>query len=696
MRRDADDWQRVADLRYRGQSWSVPIDFPGEIDEAAVAALVQAFEAEHERLYGTRLEEGSPIDIRALRLVSLGPEREQIALRVPSNSLLQGNERRTVLFGDGPVEVPVVSREALADARPGPLLVDEYDTTIVVPPGWTARLDRATGALVLDHVEVTQRAEHDDAIAGRIVANALATLADEMATTVFRTAHSAVVRDAMDFSAALCNARGETVAQAVTIPLQLGSIPNAMATLLGRFGGSFAPGDVYLVNDPFDGASHTPDFFVVKPSFAGGALIGFSVTVAHHGDVGGRVPGTIACDSTEVFQEGLRLPWLKLIDGGRPNEALYEILRANVRLPRELLGDLGAQVAACHIGDRGLQELAARYGDLGPLMDGLLDHTERLLRAEIARWPDGTAEFTDYLGSDGIDVCDVPIHVRLTVRGDELVADFSESAPMVRGSLNCTPSFVEAAVYHTVMAASSIDIPRTGGALRPITVVTKPGTVVHVVMPGASSMRGVAGYRISDAMNGALAQIVPHRVPAAGEGGSTLAWFAGQLDGEPFVYNELVVGTWGGRPVGDGNDGLANPCASMANIPIEVAEAEWPIVVERYGLVPDSGGAGRFRGGLAVERVWRCTTPDTLLHVRSDRQTHPPYGLAGGGPGAASANLIVRADGREEQLPPMFAAVLQPGDLFHHRMAGGGGWGDPAERDPAAVRADVINEKVSA
>ena len=199
--------------------------------------------------------------------------------------------------------------------------------------------------------------------------------------------------------------------------------------------------------------------------------------------------------------------------------------------------------------------------------------------------------------------------MHLTIAGDEITADFSDSAPMVRGALNCTPSFVEASVYQTVMAACEMDIPRTAGALRPITVITKPGTVTHVVMPGASSMRGITGYRVSDAMNGALAQLVPGRAPAAGEGGSTLAFFSGRHDGEPFVYSELVVGTGGARPVADGNDGLANPCASMANIPIEVAESDWPIVIERYGLVPDSGGAGRYRGGLAIERVWRVTCP---------------------------------------------------------------------------------------
>jgi N-methylhydantoinase A/oxoprolinase/acetone carboxylase beta subunit/N-methylhydantoinase B/oxoprolinase/acetone carboxylase alpha subunit len=693
LSREGVEWHRSADVRYRGQSWSITVDFPGEIDAQGVAALVERFEAAYAQQYGTTPGESAPVDIRALRLVAFGPERA--AVHVPP-AASRGGEVRRADFGNGLVEVPVRTRQSLVEPADGPLLVDEYDTTVVVPPGWTVRLD-AGGALVLVDAGAQTRARaHDDSVTIRIVGNALATLADEMATTVFRTAHSAVVRDAMDFSAALCAPTGETIAQAVTIPLQLGSIPNAMSSLLRKFGGAFAPGDVYLVNDPFDGASHTPDLFVVRPSFAGEELLGFAVTVAHHNDVGGRVPGTIACDSTEVFQEGLRLPWLKLVDRGEPVECVYEILRANVRMPHELLGDLGSQVAACALGARGLAELSARYPRLGVLMDGLLDHTERLLRAEIATWPDGVAEFTDYIGSDGIDVCDVPVTVRLEVKGDEIVADFSDSAPMVRGSLNCTRSFVEAAVYHVVMAASEREIPQTGGALRPITVVTKPGTVVHVVMPNASSMRGVAGYRISDVMNGALAQIVPDRVPAAGEGGSTLAWFSGRVDGEPFVYNELVVGTWGGRPVGDGNDGLANPCASIANVPVEVAEADWPIVVERYGLVPDSGGDGRFRGGLAVERVWRCVVPDTVLHVRSDRQVHRPYGLAGGLPGAPSSNVVIRADGTRESLPPMFAVVLQPGDLFAHRMAGGGGWGDPVERDPAARARDVANEKVSA
>ena len=229
-------------------------------------------------------------------------------------------------------------------------------------------------------------------------------------------------------------------------------------------------------------------------------------------------------------------------------------------------------------------------------------------------------------------------------------------------------------------------------------MLTKPGTIAHVVMPGASSMRGVTGFRALDAVNGALAQLVPARVGAAGEGGNTLAVFgADRPDGSGrFIFYELVVGTWGGTPAGDGNDGVTNPASLAANIPVEVAESEFPITIERYGLVPDSGGAGRHRGGLAVERVWRCETPETSLIIRSDRSAHPPYGLAGGRPGTLSSNLLVRPDGSRVELPSMVSTTIGDGDVYAHRMAGGGGWGDPLEREPERVAADVADGKVSA
>ena len=538
-----------------------------------------------------------------------------------------------------------------------------------------------------------------DPITQQIVGNALASIADEMATTIFRTAHSTVVRDGMDFSAAVCNAAGDTVAQAVTIPFHLGSIPTAMDALLAHYGDRMRPGDVYALNDPFDGGMHLQDIFVFKPVFAADALIGFACATAHHGDIGGRLPGSSACDNTEIFQEGIRLPWIRLYAEGEAVEDVFKIICANVRIPRMTLGDLGAQVAACSVAERALQALAERYGveRLAALTDALIEHTERLVRQEISGWPDGTAEFTDYLDSDGIEAREVPIHVRLTIEGDEVTVDFSESAPMVRGSLNSTRSFVAAAVYQVIRSALTVEVPNTAGAFRPVQVVTRPGTIAEVVMPGASSMRGVTGFRIVDAVAGALAQLLPDRVPAAGEGGNSIAVFGSRRpNDDPFVYYELVTGTWGGTPEADGNDGLSNPAATASNIPVEVAETEFPIVIERYGLVADTGGAGRFRGGLAIERSWRCLTPDTSLIVRSDRQDHAPYALAGGEGGACSENLLVHADGTSERLPPMFSTTIGVGDVFHHRTAGGGGFGDPRSRPAAEVAADVREEKVSA
>ena len=697
-------WLRTADLRYTGQSWDIEVDFPGDgFDAAAIAGLVVRFEREHERLYGVRHEEGSPVEIRALRLAVMGPVREEDVLRVTTADAAPRAASRIADFGatPGAADTPVTARSAVPEDEPlaGPLLIDEYDTTIVVPPGWSVRR-HPSGTLLLTHETSGERPsdlEHADAIIQEIVANAFASIADEMATTIFRTAHSTVVRDVMDFSAALCDPAGETVAQAVTIPLHLGSIPTAMRSLLERFGGRMEPGDMFVMNDPFDGGMHTPDIYVVKPVFAAGGLIGYAVTVAHHGDVGGRLPGTSACDNTEIFQEGLRLPWVHLYRGGAPVDDIVRIIRANVRIPRMTMGDINAQIAACNIAERGLRELAERYGParLVQLMSGVVDHTEKVVRSEIATWPDGTATFVDYLDSDGIDVADVRIAVELRIHGDEVTVDLSSSAPMVRGALNSTRSFSEATVYQAVMSAVSSEIPTSSGAFRPVNVVTKPGTVAHVVMPAASTMRGVTGFRMFDAVNGALAQLIPDRVPAAGEGGNSLAIFAGRRpDGDAFIYFELVVGTWGARPTADGNDGLCNPAATAANIPVEVAESEFPIRIESYGLVPDSGGPGLYRGGLAIERSWRTLVPETTLQVRSDRQNHAPYGLYGGLPGGRSWNGVSNGNGMRSY-PPMFSTTLGDGTLYHHRMAGGGGWGDPLERDPEAVARDVRREKVS-
>ncbi len=536
-----------------------------------------------------------------------------------------------------------------------------------------------------------------DLITREIIQHALAAAGDEMAIALYRTAYSTIVRDCLDYSTSLCNADGEMIAQGVTIPLHLGSVPFAMETLFKKFGDDMHEGDVFILNDPFDGGMHIPDIFIVQPIFWQGQRVAFSVATAHHLDLGGRLPGSSACDNTEIFQDGFRIPWLKLYRRGEPDEAIFTLMRANVRLPHLTLGDVYAQLAACHIGERAIHDLIRRYGveTCTACANELIDYTERLVRAEIASWNDGSATFTDYMDNDGLGGGPVKIQVTLTVQGDTLTADFTGSSPQIRGAMNSTLSFTASVVALCVRAVMRQDIPNTAGMFHPLKIIAPPGTVVNCTMPAASSMRGVTGFRVADTVFGALAALLPDRVLAAGEGGNTLVIIGGErADRSRYIFYELMAGTWGARPDRDGNDGLCNPGNVASNIPIEQAETEYPIRVERYGYVPDSGGAGKYRGGLAIEREWRLLHGEAHLAIRSDRRAHRPYGLHGGAPGTGSINILRHAD-RDEVLPTMISTSMRAGETIYHRMAGGGGFGDPWTRSPAQVARDVRNGKIS-
>ena len=536
-----------------------------------------------------------------------------------------------------------------------------------------------------------------DLITREIIRNALAAAADEMALALYRTAYSTIVRDCLDYSTSLCNAAGEMIAQGVTIPLHLGSVPFAMETLFAKFGDDMSPGDVFIMNDPFEGGMHIPDIFIVQPVFWEGRRIAFAVTTAHHLDLGGRLPGSSACDNTEIFQEGFRIPWMRLYHQGEPDEAIFTLIRANVRVPQMTIGDIRAQLAACHIGERAIQDLIERYGPdtFTSIADELIDYTERLVRAEIASWPDGEHTFTDYLDSDGVGGPRTRIQVKVTINGDSFTADFTGSSPQVRGALNSTLSFTASVVGLCVRSVMQEDIPNTVGMFKPLNIVAPAGTVVNVAMPGATSMRGVTGFRTADVVFGALSGLLPDRVHAAGEGGNTLVIIGGQRENhDPYVYYELISGTWGARPDRDGNDGLCNPANVASNIPIEQAESEYPVRIHRYGLVQDSGGAGQFRGGLAIEREWQLLAGEAHLAIRSDRRDHLPYGLYGGKPGTPSINILHHAD-NQEVLPTMISTIMEAEERIYHRQPGGGGWGDPLSRVPSDVAGDVKNEKIS-
>jgi len=537
-----------------------------------------------------------------------------------------------------------------------------------------------------------------DPITREVIQHALAAASDEMAMGLYRTAYSTIVRDCLDFSTSLCNARGEMIAQGVTIPLHMGAVPYAIETLFAKYGDEMEPGDVFILNDPFDGGMHTPDIFIVKPIFWEGQRVAFAVATAHHLDVGGRLPGTSACDNTDIYQEGLRIPWLRLYRRGEPDESLFTLLRANIRVPQMTIADIKAQLSACHIGERSIHDLIRRYGPetLAACADDLIDYTERLVRTEIGSWPDGSHTFSDYIDSDGVGGKPVKIQVTITIAGDNLTADFTGTDPQVRGALNATLSYAASVVALCVRSVLSEDIPTTAGLFRPLTIIAPKGTVVNGAMPAASSMRGVTGFRMIDVVFGALSGVLPDRVSAAGEGGNSLVIISGHRGGgEPYIFFELVTGTWGARPDRDGNDGLCNPANVAANIPIEQAECEYPVRIESYGLVRDTGGAGQYRGGMAIERQWRLLQGDASLTIRSDRRDHLPYGLYGGKPGNGSINILRGADG-PQVLPPMISTTIRCGELIYHRQAGGGGWGDPLLRSASAVAHDVRNDILSA
>jgi N-methylhydantoinase B len=538
-----------------------------------------------------------------------------------------------------------------------------------------------------------------DPITLEVVENALSSAADEMALVVMRSAYSPVVRDSMDYSTALCDRRGQVVAQGLTLAVQLGTFPTIMRHIVADHADDARPGDIFISNDPYGaGGQHLPDIYVIKPVFVDGVLEGYAATMAHHSDVGGLTAGSVAVHATEIYQEGLRLPILKLYEEGEPNHTLFEILAKNTRLPTEVLGDVRAQVAACSIGERGLERVVRKYGSATTrtYMSTLQDVAERLMRSAIAAIPDGSYAFEDHIDGYGETPEPMTVRARVDVDGERLIIGL-EAPAQVDAGLNCPVGLVFAACYCAVRQVVDLSIPNCEGYMRPIEVRAPEGTIVNPVLPAACGARGVVGYRVYDAVMGALSQAVPDKVIAAGEGGPTLISIGGVAGERRYVLTEVLVSSWGARMDQDGAEGISNPLANLSNQPIELIEADFPLEIVSYGLIPDSGGAGRFRGGLAAVREYRLLDGRASMTLRSDRRNHRPHGFAGGQSGAPSGNVINAGGADETLLPPMpmESVALRSGDVFRHASAGGGGVGDPLTRNPRAVLADVLDEKVS-
>ncbi|ATY14075.1 5-oxoprolinase [Amycolatopsis sp. AA4] len=537
-----------------------------------------------------------------------------------------------------------------------------------------------------------------DAVTFEVFRNAVTGIADEMAITILRTAHSQLVASSMDFSAALCDARGRVIAQANTLPVHLGSIPDAMEAIFAEFGDSVRPGDLYLLNDPSLGGMHLPDIFAVSPVFAGETLLGFAVTVVNHTDVGGWAAGSMAVQSTNIFAEGIQIPPVRLIDAGATNETFLRVLLRNVREPELLRGDLESQLAACHTGAEGLRALAERHGveRLAELIDELLDYSETLLRAALAEAVPGTYEFTDHIDDDGLGSGPIPIRVKATLSDAGIELDFTGSSPQVGSALNATESFTRSAAYAALQGVLASDIPANSGFYRPFSFVIPEASILNGQRPAARGARGLVGFRIIDAVLGALAPVFPDRVPAAGEGGPDgIAIGLVGPDGESMVLWDPLAGAWGARPDRDGVDGISSLGANLTNTPVEELERSGHLRIDGYGYLPDSGGAGRWRGGLATFRDMTLLAPEASVQIRSDRRKFLPYGLDGGAPGTPSLNVLDQGGPGERVLESKPHFTMTAGSRHRHVTAGGGGHGHPFGREPERVLEDVLDGKVT-
>ena len=538
-----------------------------------------------------------------------------------------------------------------------------------------------------------------DPVRLEVIKNGFDAIADEIALIILRTAYSPIVRDSMDYSTAICSKDGLTLAQGLTTPLHLGSFYDAMQNLIGKYKSNIYDGDIFIGNDPYVASGqHLPDIYIIKPIFIEGQLQGWATTLAHHADVGGIIAGSNSIGSTEIYQEGLRIPFLKLYEAGKLNTAIWELITINVRVPDLVLGDLQAQIVACEIGSREYKEMFENYGieTLNIYAQELQQYAESLARSEIEEIPDGNYKFVDYIDGLGEKPDPIKFNVSLKVSGDQVVIDWNGSSPQVKGGINSPLPFTKAAAYTALRSIMSSDIPNCHGYTRPIKIIAPEGSITNPVLPAPCGARGITGLRMIDCLFGALSEAVPNRVAADGWGGPSLPTFASFRDGKPFVFTETLMGTWGATAYNDGQDGVPHMGGNQSNVPIEMIELDYPLRIEEYGLLKDTGGAGKYRGGLSVIRSYRALEDDILLSIRSDKRKFPPHGLFGGKEGESSMSIL--KSGKDESILPTLTTqplYLKQNDLFKHVMAGGGGYGDPLEREPNLVLKDVIEEKIS-
>lgn len=516
-----------------------------------------------------------------------------------------------------------------------------------------------------------------DPIRLEVFRNLLRGISEEMGVTLCRTAFSPNIKERRDFSCALFDGQGRMIAQAAHIPVHLGAMPMSVLHAIEKV--DMAPGDGVLVNDPYGGGTHLPDITLVTPVFidGGNTPAFFTANRAHHADVGGMTPGSMPL-STEIFQEGLRIPPIKVMVDGQIQHDLLQLILANVRTPREREGDLTAQIAANRTGERRLREVVGKYGlaEVLRYCTEIQHYSERMMRHVIADIPDGTYPFEDWMDDDGISETPVKICVAVRVRGEEIEIDFTGSDPQVRGSINANFAITMSAVYYCVRTLAREPFPFNYGCMAPVQIMAAAGSVVNCAFPSAVAGGNVeTSQRIVDVVLGALHQAVPGRVAAASSGTMNNVTVGGYdpRRGEHYTYYETIAGGFGGRPGLPGLHATHTHMTNTLNTPIEALEYAYPLRVTRYGIRRGSGGTGAFPGGHGIVRELEFLG-EAQVTMLSERRKRRPYGLEGGEPGKSGENILVRRN-RRRKLPSKFNTRVDAGDRLHIATPGGGGYG---------------------
>ena len=506
--------------------------------------------------------------------------------------------------------------------------------------------------------------------------NRFVSISEEMGVTLNRTAFSPNIKERRDFSCAIFNNEGDMIAQAAHIPVHLGSMPLSVKSAIENF--SLEPGDMIILNDPYKGGTHLPDVTIVAPVFLGKDKPQFFVANrAHHADIGGMSAGSMPL-STSIFQEGIIIPPLKIMERGQIVKPIMNFILNNVRIPYEREGDFTAQIMANLTGIKRLEELVNSYNlDMVKLYaNGMMDYSEKVLKAKIASMPNGTYYFEDYLDDDGINDKPIKIAVKLKIDGDRVVVDFSESDDQAKGSVNAVYSITLSAVLYVFRALIRDDIPTNAGLMRPIKLITRKGSIVDAIFPAAVAGGNVeTSQRIVDVLLGALSKVILDEIPAASQGTMNNITIGGinEKTKEPFTYYETIGGGMGANNYGHGESAVHSHMTNTLNTPIEAFEFQYPMMVEEYRIRKGSGGRGKYRGGDGIIRQIRLLN-DAEVTLLTERRKFAPYGLKGGEPGNTGKNVIIK-EGEEKIMPSKFNIVLSKGDVVKIETPGGGGYG---------------------